>query len=202
MKESLLIIILYALLILRVFCALWSKKWGLEKLRNTCREYLDSFLVAGMIAIALITFVVRSFYIPSESMVPTLLVNDYLLVNKFVYHFTTPSRGEILVFIPPHMDTGKEVNFIKRVVAVENDVLEVRSGVLYLNGLPMQEPFIKEPPVEDFGPYRVPPGHVFMMGDNRNNSDDSRYWGPLPLQNVVGKAEVIFWPLSRVRVIK
>ena len=161
------------------------------------REYLDSFLVAGMAAIVLITFVVRSFYIPSESMVPTLLVNDYILVNRFVYNFASPSRGEIIVFHPPHLPDQEGTDFIKRVVAVENDVIEIANGVLYLNGLPQKEPYIKEAMLADFPPYRIPPGHVFVMGDNRNNSDDSRYWGPLPLKNVVGKAVLIFWPLQR-----
>ncbi len=170
-------------------------------MRKACQEYLDSFIIAGVVAILLITFIVRSFYIPSESMVPTLLVNDYILVNKFVYHFTTPSRGEIVVFHPPHVESPNDTDFIKRVVAVENDVIEIHDGILYLNGIVISEPFIKEQPVNDFGPYRIPSGHIFMMGDNRNNSDDSRFWGPLPLKNVVGKAEVIFWPLSRTRVL-
>lgn len=170
---------------------------GWKKMHKTVREYIDSFVIAGTVAMLIITFVVRSFYIPSESMVPTLLVNDYILVNKFVYHFSSPSRGEIVVFHPPHVSNPSEVDFIKRCVAVENDVVEVNKGVLYVNGEPMQEPFIKEPPVNDFPPYRIPAGCIFMMGDNRNNSDDSRYWGPLPLKNVVGKAEAIFWPLSR-----
>lgn len=169
--------------------------------RSLCKEYLDSFIIAGICAIFLITFVVRSFYIPSESMVPTLLVNDYILVNRFAYNFAKPSRGEIIVFHPPHVKDPDETDFIKRVVAVENDIIEIAGGTLYLNGMPQFEPFIKERIASDFPPFRVPPGHVFVMGDNRNNSDDSRFWGPLPLENVVGKAFVIFWPFQRCRQI-
>ncbi|MDO5297511.1 MAG: signal peptidase I [bacterium] len=197
MKDNKLILTLYILTLLRLVLCFIPRhpKWAYW--RNIGQEYLDSFIMAGLVAILIITFVVRSFYIPSESMVPTLLVNDYILVNKFVYHFSTPSRGEIVVFHPPHVDNPEAVDFIKRCIAVENDVVEINNGVLYLNGLAMREPFIKEPPVNNFGPYRVPPGHVFMLGDNRNNSDDSRFWGPLPLKNVVGKAEFIFWPFRR-----
>lgn len=197
MKDNKLILTLYALALLRLaICFIPKDKWA--NWRTVCREYLDSFIMAGLVAILIITFVVRSFYIPSESMVPTLLVNDYILVNKFVYHFSSPSRGEIVVFHPPHVENPNAVDFIKRCVAVENDVVEINDGILYINGVAMREPFIKEPPVNNFGPYRVPPGHIFMLGDNRNNSDDSRFWGPLSLHNVVGKAEVIFWPFSRM----
>lgn len=196
MKESYLIAILYFLVGIRlILCFFGSRKR--IKFISICKEYLDSFIVAGVVAILLITFIVRSFYIPSESMVPTLLVNDYILVNKFAYCCSQPSRGEIIVFHPPHLKGPEETDFIKRVVAVEDDVIFIKDGVLYLNGQAQDEPFINEPPFEDFPPYRVPKGCLFMMGDNRNNSDDSRRWGPLPLNNVVGKAFVIFWPLNR-----
>lgn len=201
MKESYLIAILYILAIIRLLVCIAPKivpaSW-----RKTVREYLDSFIVAGMVAIVLITFLVRSFYIPSESMVPTLLVNDYILVNKFAYKFAEPMRGDIIVFHPPHIKNPRSTDFIKRCVAVENDVIVIRDGQFYLNGIAVEEPFINQPPIEDFGPYRVPPGHIFMMGDNRNNSDDSRNWGPLPLQNVVGKAFVIFWPMKRACLLR
>ncbi len=201
MKEKTLIFILYILVLVRLIVCFWPRRQEWTRLRKACQEYLDSFIIAGVVAILLITFIVRSFYIPSESMVPTLLVNDYILVNKFVYHFTTPSRGEIIVFHPPHVESPSDTDFIKRVIAVENDVVEINNGILYLNGIAIPEPFINERPVNDFGPFRIPRGHIFMMGDNRNNSDDSRFWGPLPLKNVVGKAEVIFWPPSRIRVL-
>ncbi|MGM9991733.1 MAG: signal peptidase I [Candidatus Bruticola sp.] len=201
MREELLIVIIYILVLLRIGVFVFRKRLSVVW-KNILKEYLDSFIVAGIVAIVLITYIVRSFYIPSESMVPTLKVNDYILVNRFIYQMAKPSRGEIIVFHPPHVENPEETDFIKRVVAVENDVVEVAGGVLYLNGLPQDEPFIKERIEADFPAYRVPKDHVFVMGDNRNNSDDSRYWGPLPLKNVVGKAFIIFWPISRQGILK
>lgn len=201
MKEGLLLYILYLLVTIRIVITIFSKKIS-AAWKSVIKEYIDSFIVAGILAILIITYVARSFYIPSESMLPTLKVNDYILVNRFVYKMALPSRGEIIVFHPPHVKDPVNTDFIKRVVALENDVVEVADGVLYLNGIPQDEPFIKEPIDADFPAYRVPKGHVFVMGDNRNNSDDSRYWGPLPLENIVGKAFVIFWPVSRMGLLK
>ncbi len=201
MKEGLLLSILYFLVAIRIAITVFNKKIS-ATWKSVIKEYLDSFIVAGVVALLLISYVVRSFYIPSESMLPTLKVNDYILVNRFIYKMALPSRGEIIVFHPPHVKDPANTDFIKRVVALENDVVEVADGVLYLNGIPMDEPFIKEPIDADFPAYRVPKGHVFVMGDNRNNSDDSRYWGPLPLENIVGKAFVIFSPLSRIGWLK
>lgn len=201
MKEGLLLYILYLLVTIRIVITIFSKKIS-AAWKSVIKEYIDSFIVAGILAILIITYVARSFYIPSESMLPTLKVNDYILVNRFVYKMALPSRGEIIVFHPPHVKDPANTDFIKRVVALENDVVEVADGVLYLNGIPQDEPFIKEPIDADFPAYRVPKGHVFVMGDNRNNSDDSRYWGPLPLENIVGKAFVIFWPFSRMGLLK
>lgn len=201
MNEDHLLLILYLLVALRLIVCFFPKIIPSTKYLRACREYLDSFVLAGVVAILLITYIVRSFYIPSESMVPTLLVNDYILVNKFAYTFASPMRGDIVVFRPPHIKTPEGTNFIKRCVAVENDLIAVKSGYVYLNGLRLEEPFINDKPLGDFGPYRIPPGHIFMMGDNRNNSEDSRSWGPLPLKNVVGRAFIVFWPFNRVKLL-
>lgn len=200
-NEEQLIVLIYILVVARLVLHHIPRVLNSVPLRRSVNEYLDSFIVAGAAALLLITFVVRSFYIPSESMVPTLLVNDYILVNKFVYRFCHPMRGDILVFHPPHIHDPDKKDFIKRCIAIEGDEIAVREGKVILNGQPIDEPYIAAPPMMDYGPKVVPPGHIFMMGDNRNNSDDSRNWGPLPLDNVVGKAFIIFWPLNRVRLI-
>jgi len=164
-------------------------------------EYLDSFIVAGVTALFLISFVVQSFYIPSGSMEPTLQIRDYILVNKFIFRFREPRRGDIVVFHPPPRASADNKDFIKRVIAVEGDTLAIRDGVVYLNRKPLHEPYLYDRPSNDFGPATVPAGHLFMMGDHRNNSDDSRSWGFLPRRNVVGKAEFIFFPVNRAQIL-
>jgi len=128
-------------------------------------------------------------------MLPTLQIRDLLLVNKALYDFTDPVRGDIVVF---HTDTsikGETPPLIKRVVALEYDTVEIRNGIFYLNGQAMDEPFIAEGGIDtDFGPEEIRKGHFFVMGDNRNNSRDSRYIGQIPLERLVGRAEVIIFP--------
>lgn len=162
---------------------------------------------AGVVALLLIHFVVRSFYIPSESMLPTLRVNDFILVNELIYDFADPNRGDIVVFHPPvenDPDPGAQqkppIDLIKRVVGLPHDVLEIKDGVLFLNGAAQQEPFLKEPIFGNYGPTTVPERHIFVMGDNRNNSRDSRYIDPIPYESLVGRAELIFYPFSRLRL--
>lgn len=197
------------------------------------KESLEAVIVAGLVAVVITTFVVQFFYIPSESMVPTLKVKDLVLVNKFIYRFHPPHRGDIVVFDPPaaaHED-GKE--FIKRIVALGGDRVKVQGGILYVNGVPQDEPYTAERSNRDFPlpnidgtwtfydgrtvipkdqlaqaketdwpEYIVPPNAAFMMGDNRNNSSDSRVWGPEPLAHIVGHAMLIFWPPVHMRIFR
>jgi signal peptidase I len=207
------------------------------------REYLDPFIFAGVAAYLLITFVARTYYIPSESMLPTLHVGDVLLVNKFQYRFQAPREGDIVVFPPPLVSPD---DFIKRVIGRPGDTLRITGGVVYLNGKPLYEPYIEEKPdynlvvknydiyVDDGGGYepllpsganipppadwrapnRIPPHCYFMMGDNRNDSEDSHIWGfaqnagrfasgPIKGQpaSFTGRAFLIFWPLNRARIL-
>jgi signal peptidase I len=171
------------------------------------KEFLDPFIIAGLAAWVLITFVARTYYIPTASMVPTLQIHDVLLVDKFEYRFHTPNRGDIVVFPPPVPTTD---DFIKRVIGRPGDRLEVRSGTVYVNGAALSEPYIAEKPqydlqIRDYGIYtkeiggdwerldsssanvppksqwtapdRIPPNCFMMFGDNRNDSEDSHIWG-------------------------
>ncbi|MDQ3966171.1 MAG: signal peptidase I [Actinomycetota bacterium] len=142
-------------------------------------------------------FVVESFRIPSESMIPTLEVGDRVLANKFVYRFAGPERGDIVVF---EGVGGEDPALIKRVVGVTGDEIRVQDGALLVNGEPQEEPYLnEESPSRDFyGPVTVPEGHVFLMGDNRGNSSDSRVFGPVPLENLKGEAFFRFWPISKI----
>ena len=164
------------------------------------------FLVILLIAFALVfgvvrPFVLEAFYIPSESMVPTLQVGDRVFVNKFIYHFRQPERGDIIVF--RSVEGGQE-ELVKRVVAVSGDEVTVEDGRLLVNGEPQSEPYLNRafPPDESsYGPTRVPEGEVFVMGDNRANSRDSRFFGPVPLENIEGEAFASFWPPSRIGLL-
>lgn len=162
-------------------------------------ELLEALAIAVVLAAIIRFFVVQPFYIPSGSMEPTLKPGDRIIVNKFIYRFTKPQRGDIMVFKFP-LDPKRD--FIKRVIGLPGDIVEIKDSNLYINGKQIKEPYL--PPglrFQDFGPVKVPDDHYFMMGDNRNHSDDSRFWGFLPQDNIVGKAMVIYWPLSRIGII-
>jgi signal peptidase I len=193
----------------------WSK-WLAPKFKETAAgavviEWVDAIWVALLVVLPLRAFVVQAFTIPSASMEDTLLTGDYLLVNKFQYgtslfqktprylQLKKPQRGDIIVFAFPK-DPSQD--YIKRCVALPGDVLEVRAKELYINGAKQTESYVKHidpgtlPPEEVrdfFGPVTIQAGHYFMMGDNRDNSLDSRFWGPLDERMIRGKAWIIYW---------
>ena len=182
------------------------------KRKSVVREYIEAFAVAIVLALIIRTFVVQAFKIPSGSMEPTLLVGDHILVNKFIYgehipftnikvlDFRDPKRGEIIVFVYPK-DESKD--FIKRVVGVEGDTIEIKDKKLFINGTRFDDPygFYKDnaiipghvQPRDNFGPVTVPEDSLFVMGDNRDRSADSRFWGFVRLNQVKGKAFLIYW---------
>lgn len=176
------------------------------------REYAEAIIIAVVIALFIRTFVVQAFKIPSGSMKPTLQIGDHILVNKFSYGVKLPifrntlipigdpQREDIVVFIYPQ-DRSKD--FIKRVIAVAGDTIEMRDKKLFLNGKPYRDPYgtyldnmvlpASIQPRDNFGPIQVPQGSIFVMGDNRDHSLDSRYWGFVPLKDVMGKAFLIYF---------
>src|SRR5918993_479608 len=164
------------------------------------------FLVILAVAFALVfgvvrPFVLEAFRIPSESMVPTLEVGDRVFVNKFIYRFAEPERGDVVVF--ESVGEGDDQKLIKRVVGVGGDEIEVRNGTLLVNGEDREEPYLnRNSPFNDsYGPSEVPEGHVFVMGDNRANSADSRVFGPLPIENIEGEAFLRFWPVPKIEFL-
>ncbi len=176
--------------------------------RRAIMEFIDSGLVAVLLVFFILRpFVVQAFYIPSGSMEPTLVLRDRLLVNKFIYYFRDPQRGDIVVFRAPLQASHIRKDFIKRIVGVPGDVLEHVGGKLYRNGEPADEPHI-QPPRREWRwqalpqPYTVPEGYVVVFGDNRSNSNDSHSWGPLPRANILGKALVTFWPPHRIGLVR
>jgi signal peptidase I len=161
-------------------------------------EFLIILLVSFVLVFGFVRpFVVEAFWIPSASMVPTLKYGDRVLVNKFIYRFTEPERGDVIVFKSVEGD-GQDL--IKRVVGVPGDEIAVRGGKLFVNGEPQKEPYVnkKYPDRSFYAPTTVPKDHVFAMGDNRANSQDSRIFGPVPEENIEGEAFLRFWPPHRI----
>ena len=183
--------------------------------KSTLREYFESIVIAVILALFVRTWVVQAFKIPTGSMENNLLVGDHLLVNKFIFGptasglerallpVTNIKRGDVIVFKYPE---DPERDFVKRVIGLPGETLEIREKKVYINGKPLDEPYVHflQPAGaygefaaydvrERYGPVTVPASQYFMMGDNRDNSQDSRYWGFLPREYIKGKALLIYW---------
>ncbi len=189
--------------------------------RTVFQEYSEAFVVAVILAIIIRAFVVQAFKIPSGSMIPTLQIGDHILVNKFIYgvripftderwpEFRSPARGEVIVFVYPE-DRTKD--FIKRVVGVAGDTIEIRNKQVLVNGEPQRESFVQHAdqrtipgelsPRDFMPPITVPDGHLFVMGDNRDYSHDSRFWDFVPVQDVKGDAFLIYYSARKFTDIK
>ena len=180
---------------------------GKVRKKGLIREYAEAALLAIVLALFIRTFVVQAFKIPSGSMEPTLLVGDHILVNKFIYGvkipylrktlipIREPKREDVIVFIYP---VDKSKDFIKRVIGLPGEKIEIIGKQIYINGKLYSDPYgYHTGPHRSrstrFGPVIVPPNHLFVMGDNRDHSYDSRYWGFVPLESVKGKAFIIYW---------
>ena len=159
------------------------------------KDILEAVILAIILAAVIRIWLFEPFYIPSPSMETTLMTNDRIIVNKFIYKINEPERGDIIVFQYP---LDPERDFVKRVIALEGETIEVRDNYVYINGKRLEEPYIQDTMVFNFGPVRVPKDHLFVMGDNRNNSDDSRVWGALHTKYLVGKTVFKYWPPNRI----
>ncbi|EKD22117.1 MAG: hypothetical protein ACD_87C00147G0003 [uncultured bacterium] len=184
----------------------------MNKPKSKLREYIEAILLAIVIAFFIRTFVIQAYKIPSGSMKPTLQIGDHILVSKFNYGIKlpfirstlipigSPKRGDIVVFIYPE-DRSKD--FIKRLVGLPGDTIEIRNKKILLNGLPWSDGYGVHSdnaivsgavqPRDNFGPVKVPEGSIFVMGDNRDESYDSRFWGFVNMKDVLGKAQIIYW---------
>ncbi|HNQ66396.1 MAG TPA: signal peptidase I [Smithella sp.] len=184
--------------------------------KSKVKEYVESIIIAILIALFIRTFIICAYKIPSRSMVPTLLVGDHILVNKFIYGVkipllrrtiipvSEPKRGEVVVFIYPN-DRSKD--FIKRVIGVAGDKIEIKNKKIFINDEEFKDSYgifsdsLVLPqslqPRDNFGPIIVPEKSIFVMGDNRDESLDSRFWGFVNLKDVEGKAFVIYWSWNR-----
>ena len=188
------------------------------KKKSVIREWIESIIIAFLLAMVIRTFVVQAFKIPTGSMRPTLLEGDLILVNKFIYGAKIPftdkrlpilrdfKRGDVIVFIYPE-DTKKD--FIKRLVGLPGDEVEIKKGSIYVNGAPLADSVFNNRYYYNRGDFGVegtkiivPKDNYFVLGDNSASSKDSRYWGFVPRDNILGEAIVIYWPPNRVRIIK
>jgi signal peptidase I len=146
-------------------------------------------------------YVAEGRWIPSESMVPTLQVGDRLIIEKVTPRITGIARGDIIVFSPPEASARKE-DMIKRVIGLPGDTLYINDGKVYVNDVALNEPYEAEAPEKDFKTYTVPENSYFVMGDNRNDSYDSRYWGPVPADHIIGKALVRYFPIDNIHMFE
>jgi signal peptidase I len=215
-----------------------------RKPKSATREWIESILIALVLAVLIRSYFIQPFKIPSGSMRMTLIEGDHLFVDKWTYGpqvlppmfwdigfqegspllsvrwpnallpmtkirlpgFSKPKRGDIIVFVYP-VDPTKD--FIKRLIAVGGETVEIRGGAIYIDGKEIEDPRIKQTYYYNRGDYgaegqvvHVPPGYVFVMGDNSGSSYDSRYWGFVPETSIIGKADIIFWPLDRIRILQ
>ncbi|HEY3423995.1 MAG TPA: signal peptidase I [Negativicutes bacterium] len=162
------------------------------------KDWIVSILIAVVLAFFIRYFIVELYMVEGPSMRPTLVNSERLVVNKFIYRFKTPERGDVLVFRYPR-DPSRD--FIKRVVAIAGDTIEVKDGRVFVNGQLLNEPYILEKTRGSYALNTVPEGHIFVMGDNRNNSEDSRFpdVGFVPLELIKGKAIMVFWPIDHIK---
>lgn len=180
-------------------------------------EYVEAIVIAIILALFIRKFIIQAYKIPSGSMLETLQIGDHILVNKFIFYFNDPERGDIIVFKYP---VDKKRDFIKRVIGMPGDSLEIKDKNIFINGELLNEPYtifkdktnafrrghpsyLNDPYIrnrDNFGPLIIPEGKYFMMGDNRDFSQDSRYWGLLDRELIEGKALVIYWSWDKQKI--
>jgi len=195
-----------------------SRKGVHLKRKSALWEWVESIVIAFILAMIIRTFIVQAFKIPTGSMRPTLLEGDIIMVNKFIYgakipfvnlrlaKFREPKRGDVIVFIYPE---NPKKDFIKRLVAFGGETVEIKDGTVYINSQPLLDPVFSRIYYYNRGEFAndtqkitVPKASYFVLGDNSASSQDSRYWGFVPYKNLLGKALIVYWPLPRIRIIK
>ena len=199
-----------------------TRPWFASSLRVLVRESFETIILALLVFMVL-HLSIQNYKVEGPSMEPTLNQNEYLIVNKLVYLrfdpaevfdalpfydggtdeadryvFHPPVRGEVVVFRSPR---DQERDFVKRVIGLPGDTVEIVSGTVYVNGLQLIEPYLDRKDNTTMGPVKVEPGTVFVLGDNRGSSNDSRSWGPVPTENLIGRAWMRFWPLDHLGVL-
>ncbi len=168
-------------------------------------EYVDSARSASIFALIIVTLIIQTFKIPTGSMIPTLNIGNHIMVNKFIYYFTKPKRGDIIVFVYP---VNPKKDFIKRLVGLPGETIQIKDGSVFINGEELKslqtiaERYYYNEGMYGEGLVKIPDNTYFVMGDNTRNSKDSRFWGFVPKKNLLGKAFFVYWPLTKMRITR
>ncbi|MDD4363088.1 MAG: signal peptidase I [Atribacterota bacterium] len=174
-----------------------TNKENSKKVKPMWQELLETVVSAGIIAFIIITFIGQVTVVKGASMEDTLFNRERLICNKIVYRLTEPKNGEIIIFKPP---IDQNNNYIKRVIGVEGDKIEIIRGEVSVNGEKLVENYVEHHSFETMPEITVPEDSYFVLGDNRSNSSDSRFWGFVPEKNIIGRASFVFWPITRARM--
>jgi signal peptidase I len=171
--------------------------------QNPWIEGLQTIGLSIVLALGIRQFVAEARFIPSGSMLPTLQIDDRLVVEKISYHFNPPQRGDIVVFRAPQealdlVGSTSHDAYIKRVVGLPGETIEIKDGTVFIDGKALEENYLQAPPAYTWGPQVVPEDEYLVLGDNRNSSSDGHLWGFLPRESIIGRAVVRFWPLNRI----
>ena len=173
-----------------------------QDVKEFFKEMISIILIAFILAMILRTFVIEGRIIPTGSMLPTVQLQDRVMVSKFVYRFKEPQRGEIIVFAPPEVINSSD-DFLKRVIGLPGETVEIKDGKVYIDGRELNEPYVAEEILYTFGPVTVPDDSLLVLGDNRNSSFDSHSWGAwMQIDHIKGKAFMIYWPLNHITMLE
>jgi len=173
-----------------------------KEFKDFLKDVVSIVAIAFILAMLLRIFVIEARVIPSGSMLPTIQLKDRVMVNKFIYYFKDPQRGDIVVFDPPDvLNTNQD--YIKRVIGLPGDKVEMKNSKVYINDRPLKEPYLSEPLHYEYGPVVVPENSLMVLGDNRNQSFDSHYWNAwLTFDHLKGKAFATYWPVNHIKLLE
>jgi len=160
-------------------------------------EWVFIIAIAFLLSIVIRTYVLDTRIVPTGSMLPTIQLQDRLIVDKFVYKFKPLERGDVIVFKAPD-SADEDLDLVKRLIGLPGEEVQIKDGKVWIDGKCLNEPYVSSPPNYEYGPVVVPEGQYFFLGDNRNQSKDSHIWGFMPSENVLGRVWVRYWPLSGI----
>ncbi|NMA68197.1 MAG: signal peptidase I [Desulfitobacterium sp.] len=167
----------------------------MKKYIRTILEWGSLIVIAWMLSFGIRTFFLDTRIVPTGSMLPTIQLQDRLIFDKFFYRNQPLQRGDIVMLTAPE-GSGETDDLVKRIIGLPGETIEIRDGQVFIDEIPIEEPYLKEPPDYEYGPVKIPEGMYVVLGDNRNNSKDSHVWGFVPEKNIQGKVLIRYWPLE------